>query len=622
MGINEIIINDVGRKMFLLGNEAIVRGFLEGGGGFASTYPGTPSSEIGNVLFRVAKDAGVYFEFSTNEKVALESAAAAAASGVRSMVFMKLAGLNVAADSFMSTVFSGTNAGFIVLTADDPSMHSSGNEQDNRTYARFARMPLLEPRNPDEARRMVKYGFEISEKYKIPVMIRTTTRTSHVRGIVEFGKKLPAKVKGRFEKDSSRFIMIPANSRALEKKLFEKLPLIRSESEISPFNYILGEGRSEVGIVTSGAASNYTIDIVNKYSLPIDILTLGFTYPVPEELMLDFLKKHNKVIVVEELEPFIENDLRVIKEKNGITAEIIGKDGKIFTPLYEYTPDRVKEVLFSVLGVKKDHFSSNEEFPELPSRPPVLCPGCPHRATYYSINKVLMKHKIREVTIFPSDIGCYGLGIQPPFKTNDWILSMGSGIGAANGFSKVTDQPIVSFIGDSTFFHAGIPALINAYHNRDRLIFVILDNSITAMTGHQPNSGNNINGMGEKASPVKIEEIVKGIGIQFVKVIDPYNLKETQQVFEEALNYDGLAVIVARRECALIRDARVRKAGKWTTYTINQDKCTKCKICITQFACPAIFIDQKGNVKIDETLCDGCGVCAKICPFNAIEVKL
>ncbi len=315
MGINDIILDEVGRKMFLLGNEAIVRGFLEGGGGFASTYPGTPSSEIGNVLFKVAKNAGIYFEFSTNEKVALESAAAAAASGVRSMVFMKLAGLNVASDSFMSTTFSGTNTGFIILTADDPSMHSSGNEQDNRTYARFVRMPLLEPRSPDEARRMVKYGFEISEKYKIPVMIRTTTRTSHVRGIVEFGKKIPAKVKGSFNKDPSRFVMIPANSIQLEKKLFDKLPLIKDESENSPFNYILGTGNARIGVITSGAASNYVMDIVDKYSLSVDILTLGFTYPVPEKLMLNFIKKYDKVIAVEELESFIENDLRVSNKR-------------------------------------------------------------------------------------------------------------------------------------------------------------------------------------------------------------------------------------------------------------------------------------------------------------------
>ncbi len=305
-----------------------------------------------------------------------------------------------------------------------------------------------------------------------------------------------------------------------------------------------------------------------------------------------------------------------------MNTEIIGKDGKIFTPLYEYTPDKVRKIIFSALG-KEDRVDvySHIEPSQLPSRPPVLCPGCPHRATYYSINKILMKRKIRNITVFPSDIGCYGLGIQPPFKTNDWILSMGSGIGAANGFSKVTDQPIVAFIGDSTFFHSGIPALINAYHNGDKLVFVILDNSTTAMTGRQPNPGNEINGMGEKAPSVSIEKLVKGIGIQFVKTADPYNLKEMQEVFDEALDYNGLAVIIARRECALIRDARIRKNGEWITYKINQNKCTKCKICIMQLACPAIFVNEDGTVKIDETLCDGCGVCAKVCPFDAIEVR-
>ena len=620
MGIEEIILDKPGKKMFLLGNEAVVRGFIEGGGRIAATYPGTPSSEIGNTLFKVAREAGIYFEFSTNEKVALEVAHAASVSGLRSIVFMKHVGLNVAADSFMSTAYTGVRGGFIVLSADDPSMYSSQNEQDNRTYARFSKIPLLEPRNPDEIRRMVKYAFEISEKHKIPVMIRTTTRISHMRGIVEFGPIDKKRDKGYFEKNPGQFVPVPQNARRLHKELIEKQKGIREESEKSPFNFVLKSENGKFGAITSSAASNYLIDVIRKYNLPIDILSIGFSHPLPENLIKEFIKNYEMVFVVEELEPLMENDIILIKEKYGIKTKIIGKDGDIFTPLYEYNPDRVRKFLFKHLNIEDDKKSPQVEDIPLPSRPPVLCPGCPHRATYFSVNKVLRKYHKKD-TIFPSDIGCYTLGIQPPFNTADMILSMGASVGLANGFSKATDQPVVAFIGDSTFFHAGIPALINAQHNKNHFVLFVLDNQTTAMTGHQPHPGIPVDGLGRKAPKVSIEEIAKGIGIDFVKVVDPYNLKETQKVFDEALKHEGVSVIVARRECSLLRDARMRKEGKWITYEINQDKCTQCRICVDQFACPAIFVDEDGKVKIDEVLCDGCGVCADVCPFNAIEVR-
>ncbi len=618
MKIEEIVVNEIGKKLFLLGNEAIVRGFIEGGGKFAAAYPGTPSSEIGDTLGKVGKLIGVNFEFSTNEKVAFEVAASSALSGFRSITFMKHVGLNVAMDSFMTSAYIGTIGGFVIITADDPSMFSSQNEQDNRILGKFANIPILEPRSPDEARKMVKYGFEISEKYSIPVMLRTTTRISHLRGIVNFEKIEKLEKPGFFKKNPNRYVPVPANARVLHKELLNKIKSIKNESIDSIFNFKLNRN-SKYGIITSGVSSNYVLDIVNKYSLPFDILSLGFTYPYPEELIKNFISNYEEVIVIEELEPFLEDEVRIIKEKNNLNTKIYGKDGEILSNLYEYNPDRVKKALFKFLGKDSEKKLFSIEDLKPPLRPPVLCAGCPHRATYYSVFVTLRKNKIKDA-IFPSDIGCYSLGLGPPFNIADLIYSMGSSIGTSNGLAKSTEQKVISFIGDSTFFHAGIPALINAKYNKNDFILIILDNRTTAMTGHQPNPGMGIDAYGNEAPVIEIENIVKGIGIDFVKVVDPYNLEETQKVIDEALKQNGVRVIISRRECSLIRDARLRREGEHHIAKIDEEKCRMCKICVNQFSCPAIYIEDD-KIKIDENLCDGCGVCMKLCPFDAIEVE-
>lgn len=619
MKLNEIISSEVGKKVFLLGNEAFARGFIEGSGKLAATYPGTPSSEIGNVLSKIAKDAGIYFEFSVNEKVAFEVAASSALSGLRSMTFFKHVGLNVAMDSFMSSGYLGTIGGFVIISCDDPSMFSSQNEQDNRILGKFAGLPILEPRNPDEGRVMVKYGFLISEKYEIPVFIRSTTRLSHMRGIVELGEIEKLQRNTYFNKNPGRFVPIPANARVLHKNLIEKIQKIKDEVENSPFNLIL-KNNGNYGIVTSGISSNYVIDIVKKYNLPFDILSVGFSNPLPEKKVQEFIENYEGIIVVEELEPVLENEVRILKEKMGLNTKIFGKDDKFFTNLYEYTPDRVKNYLFNFLGKESERKIFKIENINPPIRPPVLCPGCPHRATYYALFKVLRKLKIKDA-IFPSDIGCYTLGIGKPFDMADTCYSMGSSVGVACGLSKSTEQKVIAFIGDSTFFHAGIPPLINGFYNKDNFLLIILDNETTAMTGHQPNPGMGVDGMGEVAQKVKIEDLVKGIGIKFVKVVDPYNLPQTMEVIEEALKEDGVKVIIARRECALIRDDRMRKEGILVKYFVNEEKCKNCLICVRQFSCPAIYIDEDKKIKINEVLCDGCGVCSEVCPFEAIEVK-
>ena len=618
MKIDEIVVDEPGKKLFLLGNEAIVRGFIEGGGKFAAAYPGTPSSEIGDTLSKIGKLVDINFEFSTNEKVAFEVSAASSLSGFRSMTFMKHVGLNVAMDSFMTSAYVGTIGGFIVITADDPSMFSSQNEQDNRILGKFANIPILEPRNPDEARKMVKYGFYISEKYSTPVMLRTTTRISHLRGVVNFEKIEKFERNGYFNKNPNKFVPVPANAKVLHKELLNKIKLIKEEVEKSSFNYKI-EKMSKYGVITSGVSSNYVLDIVNKYSLPFDILSLGFTYPYPEDLIKNFISNYEAIFVVEELEPFLEDEVRIVKEKNSLKTKIYGKDGEILNNLYEYNPDRVKKALFNFLGKDSERVLFSIKDLKPPVRPPVLCAGCPHRATYYSVFKVLRKNRIKDA-IFPSDIGCYSLGLGPPFNIADILYSMGSSVGTSNGFSKSTNQKVISFIGDSTFFHAGIPALINAKYNKNEFILIILDNRTTAMTGHQPNPGVGVNAYGDEVSIIEIEEIVKGIGIDFVQVVDPYNLEETQKVIEEALNKDGIRVIISRRECSLIRDAKLRKKGIWHIAKVDEEKCRMCKICINQFSCPAIYIEDD-KIKIDEKLCDGCGVCVQLCPFDAIEVK-
>ncbi|NPA74572.1 MAG: indolepyruvate ferredoxin oxidoreductase subunit alpha [Euryarchaeota archaeon] len=619
-----ILIDEPGHKEFLLGNEAIVRGALEAGVDFASTYPGTPSSEIGNVLFYISKKAGMYFEFSTNEKVAMEVSAAAAISGLRAMVFFKHVGLNVAADAFMSTAYIGTHGGLVVITADDPSMHSSQNEQDNRYYAQISGMPMLEPANAQEMKDFMKYAMELSEKIGTPVLFRTTTRVNHVRGIVEYGPLGEKRGKGKFIKNPNKYVPIPANSRRMHLELLERIEKAREEANHSPLNRIELHG-GEIGIITSGAAYNYVADFVEKYGLKANILKLGMTHPFPDELVAEFISSVNKVIVVEELEPYLEKNTRTLAQMRRIAVPIYGKLDGYFPRAYEYNPDLIRETFSKILGEKFETEVYSPDEIELPPRPPVLCPGCPHRATYYAAMMALKQLKIKDA-IITNDIGCYTLGIQKPYEMADYLLCMGSSIGTAVGFSKATEQKVIGFVGDSTFFHGAIPGLIDAYHNNANLVYVILDNRTTAMTGHQPHPGLPMNGMGEKAPYVDIEKLVRGIGIDFVRTVDPYDVNATIKVFKEAIKHEGIAVIIAKRECALLWDARRRKQGEWWVYEINQDRCTQCGLCSDWLACAAIFkrVDEDGKerVYINDALCDGCGVCATICPFNAIEKKV
>lgn len=618
MLLHPVIEDAPGKKRLFLGNEAMVRGALESGVEVATTYPGTPASEIGDTFHIIAKDVGVYFEYSINEKVAVEISGGAAIAGAYAMTSMKHVGLNVASDAFITLGYTGVRGAFVVIVADDPSAHSSQNEQDSRYYSQLACVPLLEPATPSEAKEMVIESFEMSHRLEEPVMIRPTTRVCHTRAPITLGKLKRRMTTREFVKEPTRFTVVPAVARIRHKKLMEKLPMMVYESEKSKFQKIekVNNGE-EIGIITSGVSYTYVKEVCMKYEISASILKIGVTYPFPENLCRDFMDKYDQIIVVEELEPYIEKNAFFVKGKYGLNTKIFGKESGNFPRIYEFTPDIVGKGIFKALG--RDYKRKSVEIAEeatrmAPSRPPTLCPGCPHRAVYYAI-KVATKDK----AIFPTDIGCYTLGLQPPLHTADLLLCMGSSIGTSSGISRVVDSPVITFIGDSTFFHAGIPGLVNAVHNKHNLVYTIMDNRTTAMTGHQPHPGVPIDGLGNEAPAISIENICRGCGAEFVRVVDPYDIKKTIEAFKDAIEYDGVGVVVTLHPCALIETAAKRKSGEIIPYYVDKDDCKKCGLCISKFACPAIYRDDVGRAVIDEVLCVGCGNCAQICPFGAIK---
>ena len=609
-----------GQFLFLLGNEAIARGAIEAGLSTATTYPGTPSSEVGDVLYELAGETGIHFEFSVNEKVALESAFASSIAGLSSFVFMKHVGLNVASDSLMSIAYTGVKGPMVIMTADDPSMFSSQNEQDNRHYADIAHLPLIEPSNPQEAKDFLIAAFEISRKEGLPVLFRTTTRISHTRGNVKLGPIIPGERKGTVEKPGRSFVTLPSNGYHFKEVLIRKMDEIRDNSYMMILNRMEGDRKSTHGIITSGEAYNVVRDVSNKLNLDIEILKLGFTNPFPENMVSDFISRHRHIIVVEEVDPIMEIKARSVAQVNGFDVEIIGKMSGIIPYSHECSPDSLLEAFSKIFGLDYTKKEVHMARTDLPPRPPVLCPGCPHRGTYYSVKRAVKMLKVNDV-IYSSDIGCYSLGNYEPFSEADVLLSMGSSIGVASGFTRVTDQRVIAFIGDSTFFHAGIPALINAVHNNSRMLLVIMDNDVTAMTGRQPNPGTPDQLKLAPSGRVSIEKIVEAIGVPYLKIVDPYDLKETLGAVMEGLKGDGVSVVIARRECAIIRDSRKHREGETVKYRVSLEKCSACLNCVEHFACPALSISG-GKISIDPVLCDGCGVCSEpyVCPFQAIEV--
>ena len=618
----QLILRDApGETHLLLGNEAIARGIIEAGVGVMATYPGTPSSEIADTLSAIAKDAGLYMEYSTNEIVATEVAAGAAMSGVRSAVAMKHVGLNVAADAFMTLAYTGVRAGMLVVSADDPYAFSSQNEQDNRRYALLSGVPMLEPSNPQEAKDMVLHGLELSETLELPCLMRTTTRVNHVRGPVKFGAIRKPKLEGEFLKDVQRFVMVPAHARVRHRVLLEKMKAAKDLSESSPYNRVVREG-TELGIITSGAAYNYVMDAVEAMNVDAGVLKLGMTHPLPERLIGEFASQFDEVLVVEELEPYLETQTRSIAKEYAPKTKIYGKlNAELLPRLGELSTALVVQALSRLLDRETPvNFEEiNQKYREatrrLPPRPPVMCPGCPHRASFYAIKKATGRK-----VVCTTDIGCYALGIQPPLRVGDALICMGASLGLACGISKATNSRTVAVVGDSTFFHAAIPGLINAAYNKHKITVAVLDNETTAMTGDQPHPGTGITGMGVPGKRILIEEVAKACGADYVKVVNPFNLKEATETFKEALQVDGVSVVVFRQPCRLLVVRKARKEGKKLPVAVVTDDCTNCKTCIEDFGCPAFYI-KDGAILIDPLLCTGCMVCVQVCPYGAIKAQ-
>jgi indolepyruvate ferredoxin oxidoreductase alpha subunit len=607
------------KRILLLGNEAIARGILEAGISVVTTYPGTPASEIGDSISEIATEAKLYMEYSVNEMVAVQVAAGAANCGVRALAAMKHVGLNVAADFVMTLAYTGVRGGCVIVTADDPECYSSQNEQDNRYYALLSNLPCLEPSDPQEAKDMTVSSVEISEKLELPVLLRTTTRVSHTRGPVTYGTMIKPNLHGKFVRDLKRLNMVPAFSRPKHTVLLRRVAEAKEISETSPFNEVVSIGE-KVGIISSSSAYNYAFEAANLLDLNAGILKLGMTHPLPEKKIIAFLKNYRRVIVVEELEPFLEMQVKAIAKDFVSYTEVSGKMGKEFFPREgELSTRSVALGLAKATGRKsRVSFSAIEAkyadvARDLPSRPPILCAGCPHRASFYTMRKVF-----GDRALYPTDIGCYALGISPPLNVGDILVCMGASVGTAQGISRVTEKDALAIIGDSTFFHAAIPGLVNAVYNGSKIIVAILDNQSTAMTGHQPHPGTGLTGLGGASEKVLVEKVAEGCGVKYVRVVNPFETRTVATVLREAVKQSGPSVIVFRSPCTLMDVREKRRRGIETVPARISDKCVDCMTCVKLLACPAILIEE-GKPKVDESTCTGCGLCISVCPYNAIE---
>lgn len=581
-------------KKIMSGNEAIARGAWEAGCTFAAAYPGTPSTEI---LENISQYKEIYSEWSPNEKVAVEVACGASIAGARALCAMKHVGLNVAADPLFTIAYEGANGGLIIISADDPGMHSSQNEQDNRLYAPHAKVAMIEPSDSQECKEYIKHAFEISEKYDTPVLFRITTRISHSKGIVELSEREEVGFKP-YEKNISKYVMIPGHARVKHVEVEERLSKLKELSNNSPLNKIEW-GDKKIGIVTSGISYQYAKEVFGDNA---SYLKIGMSYPLPDELIKKFATEVENLYVIEENEPYLENYIKAM----GINCK-----GKEIIPLCgELNPDIIKQAFYGKQEKEKYDLDVN-----VPSRPPVLCPGCPHRGIFYAVSKY-------KDVVSTGDIGCYTLGMMPPLNVTDTVICMGAGISAAIGFEKVYKMAqrkgkIFGFVGDSTFFHSGITGLIDAVYNQSPIVAVILDNSITAMTGHQENPGTGKTIKGEITQVVDILSVVKAVGIkeENIRVVDPYGLKATEEAVKDAYNAQEPFVIITKQPCALIKEVQKKRAGKYLV--INQDKCKKCKACV-RTGCPAISIRNE-KVVIDKNMCNACTLCKQVCKFDAIE---
>lgn len=574
-------------KKLMLGNEAFARGLYEAGCTIASSYPGTPSTEITEF---VAKYDEVYAEWAPNEKVAVETAIGASIAGARSFSAMKHVGLNVAADPLYTISYSGVNGGLVIAVADDPGMHSSQNEQDSRHHAIASKVMMIEPSNSSECKEFAKTAFDLSEQFDTPVIVRLSTRVSHSQSIVELCEREEKPLK-EYIKNPSKYVMMPAFARPRHVFVEERLKKLTEYAETSPLNRVEISENAKFGVIASGAVYEYAKESLgNKASF----LKLGTINPMPVKLIQDFAEKYDKIYVIEELDDIIETHCRKIGITNIIGKELFGFCGELSQTV----------IAEKILGTKPEY----TEFPEnVPVRPPVMCAGCPHRGLFYCLSKL-------KVTV-SGDIGCYTLGASAPLSAMDTTICMGASVSALHGFNKArgeeAEKKSVAVIGDSTFMHSGMTGLVNIAYNSTNSTVIILDNSITGMTGHQQNPTTGKNLKGDPACAVNLEALCKALGINRVRVVDPYCLAETEKAIKEELAVAEPSVIISRRPCALLKYVKHKPSLK-----VDSEKCKGCKMCM-KLGCPAISI-KDGKAVIDHTQCVGCGICQEMCKFDAI----
>lgn len=588
-------------KKLMTGNEAVARGAYEAGVKFASAYPGTPSTEILENIALYKED--IKAEWAPNEKVAVESAAGASIAGARTVASMKHVGLNVAADPLFTIAYTGVNGGFVIITADEPGQHSSQNEQDNRNYAKSAKIPMLEPSDSQEAKDMIKKAFEISEKYDTPVLYRLTTRLCHSKSIVECNERKEVGIK-EYVKDANKYVTVPAVSRKLRVKVEERLKKLTDYSNTTEFNY-MEINNSKVGVIVSGMCFNFAKEVFKEN---VSYLKLGFTFPMPDEKIKEFSSEVDKIYIIEENDGFIEEHVK------SLSIECYGKN--TFPPYGEMTPDIIRE---AVTGKTFEHLDINEEL--LIPRPPTFCPGCPHRGLFYELGK-------RKDVVVTGDIGCYTLGFSAPYNSMDCCVCMGASLGSGHGAQQVFNmvegnkKRVVGVLGDSTFFHTGINGLFDVIYNKGNSISIILDNRITGMTGHQQNPGTGYTLQGDVTSEVNIEELVKACGVKHIRTINPNNLSQVKETLDWAFNLEEPSVIITRWPCALkkfsAQDIEEFDHPFTTKCEVAKDLCIGCKKC-TKTECPAISYDKEiKKAKINRNQCLGCNVCAQVCPKEAI----
>ena len=573
-------------KKLMIGNEAVARGLYEGGIGLVSSYPGTPSTEITEFL---ATYSDIHSEWAPNEKVAAEVAFGASLGGMRTACAMKHVGLNVAADPLFTLSYTGVTGGMVICVADDPAMHSSQNEQDSRHYAIAAKVPMLEPADSAEALAFSRDAFALSEQFDTPVLLRMCTRVAHSQSVVELGERVSVETKP-YLKNGAKYIMMPGNAKKRHPVVEERTKALAAYAENCPYNRV-EMGGTEIGIITSGTCYQYVKEVFGD---SVSVLKIGMPYPLPEKLFRDFAAKVETLYVIEELDGIIEAHCQ------SLGIDVIGKE--LFSPIGEYSQGSIR----AAFGLEEPKSTALDEV--LPMRPPMMCAGCPHRGIYYTLAK-------NKVTVI-GDIGCYTLGAQPPLSAVDRTLCMGASVSGVHGFNlargKDAEKKTVAVIGDSTFMHSGMTGLVNIAYNASNSTVIILDNSITGMTGHQQNPTTGYNIKGDPAAKVDLEALCRALGINRVRVVDPYDLAACDAAIKEELAAEEPSVIISRRPCVLLKSVKTAPALR-----VNEDKCKKCKRCAT-LGCPAISI-KGGKASIDATLCVGCEVCVGLCKFDAIE---